>query len=129
MKRTIRIVVGTIELTAQLNDTCTAKAIWGALPLAGRVNIWGNEIYFPIPLRLEQECGQEVVEKGDLGYWPPGNAICIFFGPTPVSKGIEIRPASPVTVFGRVLGDVTQFMKAAEGMEIVIRRESDGQDS
>jgi len=74
-----------------------------------------------LPLNLKLEAGQELVNIGELGYWPDGNAFCIFFGPTPVSQGDEIRPASPVTIFGKVIGDATVFKKVAEGTEITIR--------
>jgi hypothetical protein len=121
MGKKIRIIAGAIETTAELNNTSTAQAIREALPIKGRVNLWGDEIYFSIPLSLKLEAGQEVVSMGDLGYWPDGNAFCIFFGPTPVSQGDEIRPASPVTVFGKVIGDATVFKKVAEGTEITIR--------
>jgi hypothetical protein len=121
MGKRIRIMAGKIEAEAELNNTRTAQAIWEALPIRGRVNLWGDEIYFSIPINLELEAGQEVVNIGDLGYWPDGNAFCIFFGPTPVSRGDEIRPASPVTVFGKVIGDATIFRKVATGMEITIK--------
>jgi len=121
MGNKIRITAGAIEATAELNNTRTAQAIWEALPVNGRVNLWGDEIYFSIPLGLRLEAGQEVVSIGDLGYWPDGNAFCIFFGPTPVSQRDEIRPASPVIVFGKVMGDATIFKKVATGTEITIR--------
>jgi len=121
MGKKIHIRVGAIEVEAELNDTRTAQATWEILPIKGSINLWGDEIYFSIPLSLELEAGQELVNIGDLGYWPDGNAFCIFFGPTPVSRGNEIRPASPVTVFGRVIGDATVFKKAAAGTEITIR--------
>lgn len=108
------------EVQAELTDenTETAKAIWEALPLEARANTWGDEIYFSIPVSIETENPRAVVELGDLGYWPPGNAFCIFFGPTPMSRGNEIRPASPVNVFGRVIGDPKVF-KAVRGGEKV----------
>jgi hypothetical protein len=121
MGKKIRITAGAIEATAELNNTRTAQAIWEALPIKGRVNLWGDEIYFSIPLSLQLEAGQEVVNIGDLGYWPDGNAFCIFFGPTPVSQGDEIRPASPVTVFGKVISDATIFKKVTTGTKITIR--------
>ena len=121
MGKKIRITAGAIEATAELNNTSTAQAIWGALPITGRVNLWGDEIYFSIPLGLKLEAGQEVVSIGDLGYWPDGNAFCIFFGPTPVSQEDEIRPASSVTVFGKVIGDATIFKKVATGTKIAVR--------
>jgi len=128
MGKKIRITAGAIEATAELNHTRTAQVIWEALPITGRVNLWGDEIYFSIPPSLELEAGQEVVNIGDLGYWPDGNALCIFFGSTPVSQGDEIRPASPVTVFGKVIGDPTVFKKVAAKTKIAVRRENNGQD-
>ena len=124
MGKKIHIRAGAIEAEAELNDTRTAQAIWEILPIEGRANLWGDEIYFSIPLSLELETGQELVNIGELGYWPQGNAFCIFFGPTPVSQGDEIRPASPVTVFGKIHGDATIFKKVAAGMKITIRREN-----
>jgi len=120
MGKRVRITAGAIEVEAELNDTRIAQAIWEALPIKGRVNLWGDEIYFSIPINLRLEAGQEVVSIGDLGYWPNGNAFCIFFGPTPVSRGDEIRPASPVTVFGKIIGDATTFRNIATGTEITI---------
>jgi len=120
MGKRIRIVAGAIEAEAELNDTRTAQAIWESLPIKGRVNLWGDEIYFSIPLSLELEAGQELVSMGDLGYWPEGNAFCIFFGPTPVSQGNEIRPASAVTIFGKIIGDAPIFKKVASGTKIVV---------
>lgn len=124
MGKKIHIRAGAIEAEAELNDTRTAQAIWEILPIEGRANLWGDEIYFSIPLSLELETGQELVNIGELGYWPQGNAFCIFFGPTPVSQGDEIRPASPVTVFGKIHGDATIFKKVDAGMKITIRREN-----
>jgi hypothetical protein len=121
MGNRIRITAGAIETQAELNGTRTAQEIWEALPIRSRVNLWGDEIYFSIPLGLQLEAGQEVVSMGDLGYWPDGNAFCIFFGLTPVSQGDEIRPASPVTVFGKVIGDATIFKKVAKGTKITVR--------
>ena len=111
-----------VNATATLNDSPTAQAIWEALPLEGSANVWGDEIYFRIPVSLAEEDAREVVELGALGYWPPGNAFCIFFGPTPMSRGNEIRPASPVNVFGRVDGDPTVFKRVDGGALISIER-------
>ena len=124
MERTIKIKAGGIEATAELNETKTAQAIWEALPIKGYANRWGDEIYFSIPLSLEEEDTQELVNIGDLGYWPPGTALCLFFGPTPISKGKEIRPASPVNVFGRIIGDASVLRQVASGTEITIERET-----
>ena len=124
MEKRIRIKVGQVEVVAELNDTETAQAIWEALPIKGRANLWGDEIYFSILVSVELEAGQELVNVGDLGYWPPGRGFCIFFGPTPMSEGDQPRPASPVTVFGKVIGDATVFRQVTSGAEIIIDKES-----
>ena len=123
MGKRIRIRANAAEVIAELNDTRTAEAIWEALPIRSQVSLWGQEIYFSIPIHLELEEGQEVVNIGDLGYWPPGSAFCIFFGPTPASQGEEIRPASPVSVFGRVTSDISVFKQVASGTEVTILSE------
>jgi hypothetical protein len=120
MPKTIRIRAGDVEAIAQLNDTATAQAIAQALPIEGIANTWGDEIYFSIPVRAAEENSKAVVEIGDLGYWRPGTAFCIFFGPTPASRGNEIRPASPVNVFGRVVGDPKVFKSVPDGARVVI---------
>ena len=124
MERTIRIRAGPVEVTARLNDTGTADAIWSALPIRGSVNLWGEEIYFPVSLRLPLEDASELVETGDLGYWPQGPAFCIFFGPTPASRSQEIRPASPVNLFGRVAGDTAPLRGVRQGDNVVVERDS-----
>ena len=123
MDKRIRIRANAIEVTAELNNTKTAEAIWEALPVRSQVSLWGEEIYFSIPTHLELEKGQELVDIGDLGYWPPGSAFCIFFGPTPTSRGEEIRPASPVSVFGKVVGDAKVLSQIKQGAEITVERE------
>lgn len=122
MPRNIRITAGPVQLDAALNDTQTAQSVWDALPIAAAANTWGEEIYFGIPVNAALEQGQEVVELGDLGYWPPGRAFCIFFGPTPASRGAEIRPASAVTIIGRVSGDATLFRQVRAGTNVTIER-------
>jgi hypothetical protein len=98
----------------------TVKALWAVLPITARANTWGNEIYFSIGIKIARENANEVVEKGALAYWPPGEAFCIFFGPTPASRGNEIRAASPVNIFGKISGDPEIFKKVRHGDEIVI---------
>ncbi len=120
MPTPIRIRAGTVEVAAELNDSATAHAIAKGLPFEGIANTWGNEIYFSIPVRCADENHQAVVEMGDLGYWRPGNAFCIFFGATPASRGNEIRPASPVNVFGRVVGDATVLKSVSDGARVVV---------
>jgi hypothetical protein len=121
-ERRIRIVAGSLTAEATLDDSATAAAVWDALPLAAPAETWGDEIYFAIPVAVASEAPRETVEMGDLGYWPPGSAFCIFFGRTPASRGAEIRPASPVNVFGRVLGDATAFKKVRSGTTVRVER-------
>ena len=122
MKRQIRIKAGSVIASAELHNTKTADAIWQALPLAGTINTWGEEIYFTIPVEMELEDGQQLVNSGDLGYWPPGSAFCIFFGPTPMSSGTEIRTASPVNIFGNLVDNPKVFSQLKDGEKIVIER-------
>ena len=122
MTDNIRITAGGLQVDATLNDTETARAIVAALPITASASTWGDEIYFGIPVDAGLEDGQEVVDLGDLGYWPPGRAFCIFFGPTPGSRGDEIRPASAVTVIGKVAGDPTVFKQVNSGAQITIEQ-------
>ena len=110
-------------MSAELNESKTASLIWDALPIEAKVNTWGDEIYFSIPVKAELDDPREVVEKGDLGYWPQGPAFCIFFGPTPISKGEEIRPASGVNLVGHLLGDSQEFKKVSSGERIILEKE------
>ena len=117
----IRITVGEVALEAELNDTATAAKIGEALPIRTSFNTWGDEIYFSIPVDAElDDSAQDVVESGDLGYWPPGSAFCIFFGLTPVSEPGRIMPASAVNVIGKVVGDATLFKQAMRAREVVL---------
>ena len=122
MKRQILIKAGAIAAKAEIDNSKTADAIWKALLIKGIANLWGDEIYFEIPVSLKLENGKELVLSGDLGYWPNGSCFCIFFGPTPMSKGDEIHPASAVNVFGRIIGDPKIFKQVKEGTSITIER-------
>lgn len=112
------------EVRAELWEAAaprTVEAIRKALPIRASASRWGKEVYFSTAVAAELEKGVEVVEKGAIGYWPPGKALCIFFGPTPASRSPqEIRPASPVTVVGRVLGDPEIFDQVKNGDSIEI---------
>lgn len=121
-ERRIIITAGDVVKEAVLHKTSTADAIWQALPIKARGNTWGDEIYFSIPVNLAGENSQDVVGVGDLAYWPPGSAFCIFWGPTPASIGDEIRPASPVNVFGKVSDGATDFRRVPAGTVIRIER-------
>ena len=92
----------------------TSEAVWKALPIEGTANRWGDEIYFGIPVTVGSEDAQQTVEVGDIAYWPPGKAFCIFFGPTPASRGREPCAASPVNVFATIIGDATVFRKVKD---------------
>jgi len=121
MEKRIKILVGDLNVEAELNDSKTAQLIWEALPIEARGNTWGEEIYFAIPVRTGLEQGsREVVSSGELGYWPTGHAFCIFFGPTPASRGNEIRAASEVNVIGKVSGDPKVFLKVKDGAKITL---------
>jgi hypothetical protein len=120
MKRKIKITVGKIEMEAWLNETKTANKVFEALPITSTANTWGDEIYFTIPVTAVPENAKELVELGDIAYWPPGKAMCIFFGKTPVSKGDEIRPASAVNIIGKLESDYKALKKVRDGAEITI---------
>ncbi len=98
----------------------TYQKIVEALPIEGRVNLWGDEIYFSTDLQINLEKTSSKVEKGDIAYWPPGKAICIFFGQTPLSRGDEIVPASPVNVVGKVRNNLEGLKKVKQGSKIVL---------
>jgi uncharacterized protein len=121
--RRISISAGGVTAGATLDDSKTADAVWSALPITARASTWGDEIYFSIAVKAVEENGRATVDMGDLGYWPPGSAFCIFFGPTPASQSPdEIRPASPVNVFGKVEGDATVFKRVRSGETVTIER-------
>ena len=120
MAKNITIRAGDVALDAELNDTDTAGAIWAALPIHANSSTWGDEIYFRIEVEADLEDGQETVELGDLGYWPPGSAFCLFFGRTPASRGDEIRPASEVTIVGKILSDIEPLKRVVSGSLVTI---------
>ena len=121
--KTITIRAGDISMSAELNDRLTALQVWEALPIEGRGSRWGDEIYFEIPVVAGQEADARAdVEVGELGYWPVGNAFCIFFGPTPVSSGSQPRAYSPVNILGRVMGDATLFRPVKSGEKVTLER-------
>jgi hypothetical protein len=112
-------------MEAELNDSPTARNIAEALPIQARFSTWGEEIYFAIPVTADlDDSARDVVEIGDLGFWPPGKAFCIFFGPTPMSKPGEIRPASAVNIIGQVKGDARQFKQLTREREVTVEASS-----
>ncbi len=121
MERKIRIKIDSLEWLGVLNDTKTAEEIWNLLPIEAGGQLWGKEIYFTIPLQLEPEDPQEVVEPGTLAYWPQGSGFCIFWGPTPVSQGEECRPYSPVNVLGKLEGDLS-LLDTVKGQYVLVEK-------
>ncbi len=114
MTKRIRIKAGKVERTAILNNSPMAEALAEALPIEASANRWGDEIYFAFPLKQAAGEKKKVVDKGDIAFWPPGSALCIFFGPTPASKGAEIRPASEVILLGKIETDPEGFKKVKD---------------
>ena len=123
MGRKIIIEAGKITSEAVLAETEAASAIWNALPIESTSNTWGEEVYFSTPVTLSlDETAKEVVDMGDLGYWPTGRALCIFFGLTPMSRGDEIRPASAVNIVGKIIGDPKLFNEVRSGEKVRVRK-------
>ncbi|UCE33803.1 MAG: hypothetical protein JSV40_11395 [Deltaproteobacteria bacterium] len=119
----INISIGDITVVAEIGESLTARKIWDTLPVDGTANRWGDEIYFAIPVKTEEEPdAQEDVQVGDLGYWPPGSAFCIFFGPTPASTDEHPRAASPVNIFGHIKGDARVFQAVQSGSAVRVER-------
>jgi hypothetical protein len=118
----IQIKSNDITMRAELDETPTGAAIAAALPIDGTVNRWGGEVYFSIPVSVGLEAdSRDILEPGELGYWPTGNAFCIFFGATPASQGDECRAASNVNVFGRILGNLEPLWNIKNGAQIRIQ--------
>lgn len=118
----ITITAGDVTMQASLNNGSTAQAIADVLPIEGNANIWGDEIYFSIPIEVDEEPdAQADVAVGTLAYWPPGNAFCIFYGPTPASTNDQPRAASPVNVIGQIDGDASEFRAVLNGTPVKIK--------
>jgi hypothetical protein len=118
----VRVTAGGVSRLAKLADNATARAIWDALPLEARSNRWGDELYFAVPVELPEDQAREIVGVGDLAYWPPGRAVCIFWGPTPASAGEEPRAASPVNVFGHIADNAADFGTVKSGAAVKLER-------
>ncbi|MCD6363139.1 MAG: hypothetical protein J7M13_03950 [Synergistetes bacterium] len=111
-----------VKIKGVLNDTKTAEKIFNVLPIRARGERWGGEFYFEIAVAEELEDGKKEVERGDIAYWPPGRALCLFWGPTPISSGGRIIPASEVTIVGKMEGDLELFNLLEDGDEVEIVR-------
>ena len=121
--RRIRISDGEVAVVAALDGSDTADAVWDALPFTGRVQFWGDEIYFPIPVSatLTPEA-TDIVDIGAVAYWPPGSALCLFWGPTPASSGDECRAASPVNPIGMIEGDAGVLANMRPGSKLTVEK-------
>jgi len=119
-----RIVMKAPEMDffIELNDSATADAIYLALPIEEYINVWGEEIYFEIPVEMKLENGKKVMEIGEVAYWPQGKALCVFFGRTPVSKGSNPEAYSPVTPLGRILNDLDSLKGLGDRTRVRLER-------
>jgi uncharacterized protein len=121
MPNTIKITIGKTTLNAELFDSPCARAIFASLPLETRPNEWGDEFYFEIPVHMPlDESATRKVKVGDIGYWPPGKALAIFFGPTPMSTDSDPVPASEVNLVGKILEDPTPLKREKGASKIRI---------
>ena len=117
----LTITAGGVGIQVKTLDTPTAEAIVAACPIKSSVSTWGEEVYFTTPVSVEREHGAKVVvDKGEVAYWPDGDAIAIGFGPTPISKGGEMRLASPCNIWGRALDDVKALSAIKSGVEVTV---------
>jgi hypothetical protein len=123
MTTPIKITAGKITVNAELTDTDLAKTVAANLPIETEPSEWGDEFYFGIPVRSDlDETATKKVKVGDIGFWPPGNAMAIFFGPTPISSGADPVPASAVCLLGRITDDATLLKKARGARTIRIEK-------
>jgi hypothetical protein len=126
MPTKITISIGEVTAYAELSDTACARAIAKSLPIEARPNTWGDEFYFTIPVSMPlDETATTKVAIGDIGFWPPGNALAIFFGPTPISNGPDPVPASEVNMVGKIQGDATVLRKVKGALKIKIEKTRD----
>ncbi len=123
MTTEVKITADNVIVEAELFDTACAKAISEKFPLEAAPNEWGDEFYFEIPVISPlDKTATRVVKIGDIGYWPPGQALAIFFGPTPLSRGADPVPASEVNIVGKIRGDATLLRKAKGASTIRVEK-------
>jgi hypothetical protein len=125
--REILIRAGKVAIRARLLETPTAERIWAALPIYSQARMWGHEVYFRAPISSDPEPeARDVVNAGEIAFWPDGDAIAIGFGPTPVSRRGEIRMASPCNIWAMALDDVSRLKSVHAGEDIAIIVEANG---
>ncbi len=114
----MRVVIeeADLVLSVELNLSVSATALWAALPLEAPAQTWGDEVYFSVPVDCPPDDAQATVPSGAVGYWPPGRAVCLFFGEQPVS---------PVNVIGVLGGDPAVLGAVAEGQTVRLERAED----
>lgn len=118
----IEVKVGTITLDIQLNESETASELLSQLPIRSRAKRWGDEIYFPTSVEMDvSDDAQEIVEVGDVAFWPPNRALCLFFGATPCSQNGKPQAASAVNMVGKLLGDVTALERVTDNSQVEVR--------
>jgi len=122
MSNRILLMIGEHDFEIELNDTDTARAIWLAAPFESRTNAWGDEIYFEVPVAERLENGRRTLEPGEVAYWPEGRALCVFYGPTPISKDGRPVAISDVTPIGRLVGDPRRFEAVGDRLKVMVRR-------
>ncbi len=111
-----------ISLRASLNDTETARKVYEALPIRDEGSTWGEEIYFSTEVTAPLENPRDLLEAGEIAYWPPMQAVCLFYGPTPASRGDEIRAAGPVNVIGKIEGDLSPLKGLQGTVNVVLEK-------
>ena len=123
MPKILNINIDQINLSATLNDSSTAQLIWDSLPIEGVLNVWGKEIYFSTPIQTQTDSDStDIVNQGSVAFWPPGNAVCLFWGPTPASTGDECRAASPVNIVGAINEDLEILNSVHSGTKIILSK-------
>lgn len=119
----LTVTVDGIELAATWTDAnpATRTALGQALPVSGQGTRWGDELYVRVPVDVSPEEPQEEVPVGAVAYWPDGNALCLFWGPTPASRGEEPRAAAPVNVVATV-ADTSPLADVENGAHLRFER-------
>ncbi len=118
----IEVKVGAVTLEIQLNNSETAAQLFSKLPIRSRAKRWGDEVYFSTPVDMDiAQDAKEFVEVGDVAFWPPDNALCLFFGPTPCSSNGQPKAASAVNMVGKLLGEVSLLKAVTDNAQVEVR--------